>query len=144
MWGWKRRRTVRSSIRMCWYHMFSETSPGIFVLRTRETPSCDSTWVKMEFHVHHEEPETAILTVVSSVFDGCTTKFMYVSSRMCVKTWLVTFSNTKNLLDFEIVWLRNSCFLLFIHSPNFLQLYSSSIPPSSFISGTLFPNKDPW
>ena len=40
----------------------------------------------MEFHVQCEEPETVILTVTSSVFDGYTTKFMYVSSRMSAKS----------------------------------------------------------
>jgi hypothetical protein len=70
---------------MCWYHMFSETSVGIFVFRSRETPSCSSAWVKMEFHVQREELETAILTVSSCVFDGCATKFMYVTSRMRAK-----------------------------------------------------------
>jgi len=33
MWDCERRRTVRSSIRMCWYHMFSETSVERFVFR---------------------------------------------------------------------------------------------------------------
>ena len=36
---------------MCWYHMFSEPSTGTFVFRARETPSCTSVCVKMEFHV---------------------------------------------------------------------------------------------
>ena len=36
----------------------------------RETPSCASSCVKIQFHVQHEEPETAILTVTSRVFDA--------------------------------------------------------------------------
>jgi hypothetical protein len=39
------------AIRLCWCHMFSETSSGIFVFRVRETPSCTTTCVKLEFHV---------------------------------------------------------------------------------------------
>jgi hypothetical protein len=61
---------------MCWYHMFSEASAGIFVFRVRETPSCSSACVKMEFQVQCEEPETVILTVASRVFDGCSRKFV--------------------------------------------------------------------
>ena len=76
MWGCKRSRTARSSIRMCWYHMFSEVSAGIFVFRPRQTPSCPSVCVKMEFHVQRDEPETTILTVASRVFEGCSPKFI--------------------------------------------------------------------
>jgi len=41
----KRRRTARSSIRMGWYHMFSEASAERFVLRARSSPSCASECV---------------------------------------------------------------------------------------------------
>ncbi len=41
----KRSRTVRSSIRMGWYHMFSEASAERFVLRARSSPSCASECV---------------------------------------------------------------------------------------------------
>jgi hypothetical protein len=74
MWGCKRSRTARSSIRMCWYHMFLETSTERFVFRARETPSCTSECVKIQFHVQCKQPETAILTVTSRVFDGCSPK----------------------------------------------------------------------
>jgi hypothetical protein len=74
--GCKRCRTARSSIRMCWYHMFSEASAERFGFRARETPSCTSACVKMQFHVQREERETAILTVVSRVFDGCAPNFI--------------------------------------------------------------------
>ncbi len=50
MWGCKRNRTVRSSIRMCWYHIFSEDSVERFVLRARASPSCATECVKMHYH----------------------------------------------------------------------------------------------
>ncbi len=65
----KRSRTTKSSIRIFWYHMFSEASAEIFVLRTRASPSCATECVKMHFHVQRKEPETAMLTVASRVFD---------------------------------------------------------------------------
>ena len=77
MWGCKRSRTVRSSIRMCWYHMFSEASAEIFVLRERASPSCAIECVKMHCHIHREEPETAMLTVASRVFGRCAPKFIF-------------------------------------------------------------------
>ena len=83
MWGCKRSRTARSSIRMCWHHMFSEASAERFVFRARGTPSCASACVKMQFHVQREERETAILAVASRVFDGCAPKFICVIKNVC-------------------------------------------------------------
>ena len=60
MCGCKRSRTVRSSIRMCWYHMFSEDSTG-----------------------KDEEPGPSILTVGSRVFDGCAQKFICDIKNTC-------------------------------------------------------------
>ena len=73
---------------MCCYHMFSEASAGIFVFRARETPSCDSECVKMEFHVQGEEPETTILTVTSRIFDGCAPKFICDINNACKTSFL--------------------------------------------------------
>jgi hypothetical protein len=40
------------------------------------SPGCASESVKIQFHVHREEPETAILAVASRVLNGCSTKFI--------------------------------------------------------------------
>ena len=57
-------------------HMVSEASAPRFVFRSRASPACASECVKMQFHVQREEPETAILTVDSRVFDVCAPNFM--------------------------------------------------------------------
>jgi hypothetical protein len=61
---------------MCGIHIFSEASAQRFVFRARTSPGCASECVKMQFHVHREEPETAILAVASRVLNGCVTKFI--------------------------------------------------------------------
>ena len=48
----------------------------IFVFRVRESPAYASKCLKMQFHVQRQEPETAIVTVASRVFDGCAPIFM--------------------------------------------------------------------
>ena len=78
MWGFKRIRTVRSSIRMCGYHMVSKASAQRFVFRTRGSPAYVSECVKMQFHVHCQEPETTMFTVGFRVFDGCAPIFICV------------------------------------------------------------------
>ena len=54
---------------MCGHHMVSEASAPRLVFRSRASSACVSECVKMQFHVQREEPETAILTVDSRVFD---------------------------------------------------------------------------
>ncbi len=83
LWFYKRSRTGKSSIRMCWYHMLSEASVERFMFRARATPSCSSKCEEMHFHVHPEKPETVILTVTSRVFDRCTRKFICVINHVC-------------------------------------------------------------
>ena len=85
MWmcGCKRRRTVRRSIRIFWYHMVSEASVERFVLRARAGPSCTTECVKIHFHVQREEPETTMLTVTSRVFDRWTPKFICGINNAC-------------------------------------------------------------
>ena len=63
--------------------MVSETSTPRFVFRSRASPVCASECVKMQFHVHREEPETVILTVASRVFDGCGPKFICAIKNVC-------------------------------------------------------------
>ncbi len=46
------------------------------------SPGCASECVKMQFHVHREEPETAIL-VVSRVFDVCAPKVIRAITNAC-------------------------------------------------------------
>jgi hypothetical protein len=60
------------------HHMVSETSAPRFVFRSRASPACASECEKIQFHVHREEPETAMLTVDSRVFDVCAPKVMCV------------------------------------------------------------------
>ena len=72
----KRKRTVRSSIRMGWDHMVSETSPERFEFRTRVGPLCPSESSKMKLYGHREKIETTIGTVSVRVFDVFTTKFI--------------------------------------------------------------------
>ncbi len=55
----------------------SEASAQRFVFRSRASPACASECEKMQFHIQREEePETAILTVDSRVFDVCAPNFM--------------------------------------------------------------------
>ena len=62
---------------MCGHNMVSEASPQRFVFRSRSSPECASECEKMQFHIQREEePETAILTVDSRVFDVCAPNFM--------------------------------------------------------------------
>ena len=61
---------------MCGHHMVSEASAPRFVFRSRASPACASECEKMQFHIQREEPETAMLTVDSRVFDVCTPKVM--------------------------------------------------------------------
>ena len=44
---------------------------------------CASECEKMQFHIQREEPETAMLTVDSRVFDVCTPKVMCVIKNAC-------------------------------------------------------------
>jgi hypothetical protein len=68
---------------MCGNHMVSEASAPRFVFRSRASPACASECVKIQFHVQREEPETAILTVDSAVFDVCAPKVMCVIKNVC-------------------------------------------------------------
>ena len=62
---------------MCGHTMVSEASAPRFVFRSRASPACASECEKMQFHIQYgEEPETAILTVDSRVFDVCAPNFM--------------------------------------------------------------------
>jgi len=61
---------------MCGHDMVSEASARRFVFRSRASPACASECEKMQFHIQREEPETAILTVDSRVFDVCAPNFM--------------------------------------------------------------------
>ena len=64
---------------MCGHNMVSEASAQRFVFRSRASPACSSECEKMKFHIQREEePETAILTVDSRVFDVCAPNFMRV------------------------------------------------------------------
>ncbi len=85
MWGCKRSRTARSSIRMCWYHIFSEASPERFVLRTRASPSCVTECVKIQCHdrVRNQKQWCWRWLLVFLVGEH---QSSYVSSSMCVKT----------------------------------------------------------
>jgi hypothetical protein len=77
MYVCKRSRTVRSSIRIDWDHMFSEASAERFVFRTRAGPLCPSECSKMQLCGHREKTETVIGTVPVRVFDVCATKVIY-------------------------------------------------------------------
>jgi len=61
---------------MCGHHMVLEASTPRFVFRSRVSLACASECEKMQFHIQREEPETAILTVDSRVFDVCAPNFM--------------------------------------------------------------------
>jgi hypothetical protein len=61
--------------------MVSEASAPRFVVRSRASP--DSECEKIQFHIQREEPETAMLTVDSRVFDVCTPKVMRVIKNGC-------------------------------------------------------------
>ena len=62
---------------MCGHDMVSEASARRFVFRSRASPAGASECEKMQFHIQREEePETAILTVDSRVFDVCAPNFM--------------------------------------------------------------------
>ena len=61
---------------MCGHHMVSEASAPRFVFRSRASPACASECEKIQFHIQCEEPETAMLTVDSRVFDVCAPKVM--------------------------------------------------------------------
>jgi hypothetical protein len=71
---------------MCGNHMVSEASAPRFVFRSRASPACASECVKMQFHVQREEPETAILTVDSRVFDVCAQNSMCAINNVCEGT----------------------------------------------------------
>jgi hypothetical protein len=77
----KRSRTDRSSIRIDWDHMFSESSIERFVFRARTGPLCPSECSKIQFCGHHEKTETVIETVSVCVFDVCGTNFIYPMNR---------------------------------------------------------------
>ena len=83
MWGCKMIRTARSWIRICGHHMVSEASAPRFVFRSRASPACASECEKMQFHIQREEPETAMLTVDSRVFDVCAPKVMRTIKNAC-------------------------------------------------------------
>jgi hypothetical protein len=68
---------------MCGHHMVSEASVPRFVFRSRTSPVCASECEKMQFHIHREEPETAMLTVDSRVFDVCTPKVIRAIKNTC-------------------------------------------------------------
>ena len=68
---------------MCGHHMVSEASAPRFVFRSRASPACASECEKMQFHIQCEEPETAMLTVDSRVFDVCEPKVMRVIKNTC-------------------------------------------------------------
>ena len=72
----KRNRTSRSSIRMGWDHMVSETSAERFVFRARTGPLCPSESSKMQLCGHRDKAETVIGTVTVRVFDVCATNFI--------------------------------------------------------------------
>ena len=63
--------------------MVSEASVPRFVFRSRASPVCASECEKMKFHIQREEPETAMLTVDSRVFDVCTPKVMRAIKNAC-------------------------------------------------------------
>ncbi len=63
--------------------MVSEASAPRFVFRSRASPECVSECDKMQFHIQREEPETAMLTVDSRVFDVCAPKVMCVIKNVC-------------------------------------------------------------
>ena len=68
---------------MCGIHIISEATAQRFVFRARTSPGCASECVKMQFHVHREEPETAIKAVASRVLNGYATKFIRVIKNSC-------------------------------------------------------------
>ena len=69
---------------MCGHDMVSEASAQRFVFRSRASPACASECEKMQFHIQREEePETAILTVDSRVFDVCALKVMRAIKNAC-------------------------------------------------------------
>ena len=68
---------------MCGHHMVSEASAPRFVFRSQASPACASECVKMQFHIRREEPETAMLTVDSRVFDVCAPKVMRAIKNAC-------------------------------------------------------------
>jgi hypothetical protein len=68
---------------MCGHHMVSEASTPRFVFRSRGSPTCSSECVKIQFHIQHEEPETAMLTVDSRVFDVYAPKVMRTIKNEC-------------------------------------------------------------
>ena len=63
--------------------MVSEVSAPRFVFRSRASPACASECEKMQFHIQREEPETAMLTVDSRVFDVCAPKVMCAIKNAC-------------------------------------------------------------
>jgi hypothetical protein len=68
---------------MCGNQMVSEASTPRFVFRSRASPHVLSEFMKIQFHVQREEPETAILTVDSRVFDVCVPKVMCAIKYVC-------------------------------------------------------------
>jgi hypothetical protein len=68
---------------MCGHHMFSEASAPRFVFRSGASPACASECEKIQFHIQREEPETAMLTVDSRVFDVCAPKVMRAIKNAC-------------------------------------------------------------
>ncbi len=63
--------------------MVSEASVPRFVFRSRASPVCASECEKMKFHIQREEPETAMLTVDSRVFDVRALKVMRTIKNVC-------------------------------------------------------------
>ncbi len=69
---------------MCGHDMVSEASSRRFVFPSGGSPACASECEKMQFHIQREEePETAILTVDSRVFDVCAPKVMCAIKYVC-------------------------------------------------------------
>ncbi len=85
MWGCKRSRTTRSSIRMCWYHIFSEASAERFVFRARASPSCGTECVKMHCHDSARNQKQRCWRWLLVFLVG-THQSSYATSSMCAKT----------------------------------------------------------
>jgi hypothetical protein len=78
-------RTVRSSIRMGWDNMVSETSTERFVFRTRAGPLCPAESSKMQLCGHRKKAEkTDWDGVCSGVWCVCN-KTSYIPWTMCAK-----------------------------------------------------------
>ena len=94
-------KRIRSSMRMGWYHMVSETSTERLVFRARAGPLCPAESSKMQLCGHHEKAETVTGTVSVRAFDVCAaTKFIH---ELCVRRHrfcMTTKSPTLNISAF--------------------------------------------